>query len=188
MILLRSPASYEDDDLGCARSSQVCIMYTNVDQVFYYLVDTVTVGFPRGYHQPRFWVGLTEALCLISLLVEVHRLFEAKVYAEGFGLIVLFRIQCPCFSLLLCLILCTSVMNYDVSVLLAQLCICIFKTCDLRQMCTLILKLIVILYCSINVSSIRFDAHVEYSKLFQYGCYNISCENKLSQDTYLQDK
>ena len=46
MNSLCSPASYENDDLGCARSSQICMIYTNVNQAVDYLVNTVTVGFP----------------------------------------------------------------------------------------------------------------------------------------------
>jgi len=72
---------------------------------------------------------------------------------------------------MLCFRLCTIVMDLVILVHLTLLCTTIFMTCDLRQLCTLNLNYDVILHCSINVSSIGYNAHVEYSRLFQYGCY-----------------
>jgi len=67
-------------------------------------------------------------------------------------------------------------MDPAVSVYLTLLCINIIKTCDLRQFCPLNLNYVVFPHCSINVSSISYNAHVEYSRLFQYGCYNLVLE------------
>jgi len=47
------------------------------------------------------------------------------------------------------------------------LCINIFKTCNLRQLCTLNLEFVVIPRCSINVSSISYNTHVEYSRVLR---------------------
>jgi len=46
----------------------------------------------------------------------------------------------------------------------------------LETLCILIFEIVVFPYCNINVSSIRFNAHVEYSRLFQCGCYNLVSE------------
>jgi len=67
-------------------------------------------------------------------------------------------------------------MDPVVFVHLTLLCINIFKTCDLRQLCTQNFNFVVIPHCSINVSNISYNAHVEYSRLFQYGCYNLVSE------------
>jgi len=63
-------------------------------------------------------------------------------------------------------------MDPAVFVYLTLICINIIKTCDLRQLCTLNFNYVVIPHCSINVSSISDNTHVEYSRLFQYRCYS----------------
>jgi len=74
------------------------------------------------------------------------------------------------------------VMDLVFLVHLTMLCTSIIMTCDLRQLCTLNLFYVVIPHCSIKVSSISYNAHVEYSRLFQYGCYKI-IGNKYSSRT-----
>ena len=81
---------------------------------------------------------------------------------------------------MICLVLCINVTNLDISILLTLLCICFTKTCDMRPMCTLTLNLVVFPYCNINASSIRYDTHVEYSRLFQCECYILVSEQVVS--------
>jgi len=77
---------------------------------------------------------------------------------------------------MLCLRLCTFVIDLVCLVLMTLLCITNIMAYDLRQLCTLNLFYVVIPHCSINVSSTNYDAHVDYSRLFQYGCYNLVSE------------
>jgi len=77
---------------------------------------------------------------------------------------------------MLCIRLGTLGMDHVLLVLMTMLCITNTKACDLKQLCTLNLFYVLFLHCNINVSSTEYGAHVEYSRLFQYGCYNLVSE------------